>query len=127
MTIKKAFEEYYGSLKPPEGMDLRVVLKLERSKRRRLLGVALLEAFLLFAILVLYLYQPIRGQEYNTFSAGVPVKLAKDVSLKRLSEDLKLHDITIHGPYEGDIFLLRGDEEKVKEFLKKSKNFRSLD
>ncbi|MFN3264880.1 MAG: hypothetical protein ACK42C_08270, partial [Aquificaceae bacterium] len=117
----------YGSLKPPEAMDFKVALRLEREKRKRLLKVAVLEAFLMLVLLGLYFYQPLKNTEYQTFSAGIPVKIVEDVGIKKLSDELRSHQLTIEGPYEGDVFILKGEESRVREFLSKSKNLRALD
>lgn len=127
MNIREAFEDYYSSVKPPQDTELRVVIRIERSKRKKLFSLLLFQSLFLFLMLGLFLKEILHKDEYRTFSAGIPVKLAKDTSLKKVSEELAKYGILLEGPHEKGYFLLKGEEEKIKKFLEGSENFKPLE
>lgn len=114
-NLKRAFEEIYKDVEPPKELEYATLLKIERYKRKRLL-------------LSFFVYEKLKPAEYTTMGLhGVQVKLIKDVSFLKVSQDLETASLRIEGPYADRVFLLKGREEDVQNFLRRADYLKSLD
>lgn len=120
MKIRKALEAYYGKVKTPEGVESDVFYRIEKERSRRWRRIVLAETALLSLLLASLLYLYLSPAEYETMEAeeSVRVKLAKDVGLGRLSDELSKFSLKIEGPYGEREFYIKGDKEKIESFLK---------
>ncbi|MEZ0360939.1 MAG: hypothetical protein ABWK04_03440 [Hydrogenobacter sp.] len=126
-NLKKAFEEFYRGKEPIDALDHIVLLRIERYKRKKILRLMVLESLAIFLLLSLHIYNYFKPKEYTTMGVeGVQVKLVKDVSFLKLSKDLELAGLRIEGPYEDKVFLIKGEEKRAKDFIKKSDCFKLM-
>ena len=121
MSIKRALEEFYEDVKPAEGLEYRVLAKVEREKRKKLSRILLVETLALALVSVLLVYSHIGSTEYRTMGAEerVAVSVKKDISLLELSKRLTKYNLRIEGPYKGKFYII-GDRESIERFLKES-------
>ncbi|RMH81400.1 MAG: hypothetical protein D6674_00215 [Acidobacteria bacterium] len=127
-AIKEAFEDYYKGIRTPQGMDYRVLLKIERSRRKRLILFAGLESTLLLLLFSILIYERVKPAEYEPFSLrGVPVSISKDLRVGDMSKMLRDRGITLEGPYDEGLFYLKGDEEEIERLIREGKVFKRLD
>lgn len=127
-NLKRAFEELYKDVQLPEELEYATLLKIERYKRKRLLRILAVESVFLFLLLSFVVYEKLKPAEYTTMGLhGVQVKLIKDVSFLKVSQDLETASLRIEGPYADRVFLLKGKEEDVQNFLRRADYLRSLD
>ena len=126
-SLKRAFDELYRGKETSDAIDYLTLLKIERHRRRRLIKLLALESLGFLALTFLMAYEFLKPQEYATMGfEGVQVRVVKDVSLLDLSRDLGLLGLKMEGPYQGDIFLIKGNENKVRELLKKREELKEV-
>ncbi len=126
-NLKKAFEEFYRGKEPTDALDHLALLKIERHKRKKIIKLMLVESLGVVLLLSLQIYNYLKPKEYTTMGIeGVQVKLVKDVSFLKLSKDLELAGLRIEGPYEDKVFLIKGEEKRAKDFIKKSDYFKLM-
>lgn len=129
MSIKRALEEFYEGVEPPEGLEYRVIAKVERERRKRLRRLLVAESLALLLISALLLHAYLGSKEYEVMGAeeSVAVEVVKDASLIELSGKLSEYNLRIEGPY-GGVFYLKGDPESLRKFLKENSDlFRAAD
>lgn len=129
MSIKRALEEFYEGVKLPEGLEYKVIAKVERERRKRWRRLLLVESLALLLISTLLLHTYFGSREYKVMGAeeSMAVEVVKDASLIELSKTLSEYNLRIEGPYNGR-FYLKGNPEGLKKFLKENRDlFRVAD
>ncbi|MEN3033573.1 MAG: hypothetical protein ABDH18_01105 [Aquificaceae bacterium] len=109
--IKQAFE-----ITPPSvlGATLKKIHK-ERVSRWKKLSLALVASNLLMVFVFIY-----PKDEYKPMSAGIEVKIQKDVKFGELEKFLKDNSLTISGPSQSGSFLIEGNlsQKQLEELIK---------
>lgn len=115
--MKESFKKAYNQIEPPEGTWEKVLLRIERQRRKRLTLMLALQSFVLAFLIFYSVYKEFAPKEYATMSANavrvVPVEKSQ---LRELAKELKEKGLVIQGPYEDGVFLLvgKGAEEYAR-------------
>lgn len=95
--------------------------KIHKERLRRWKFVSALLVFSNLVIISLFLTMP--KSEYEPMSAGIEVKVNKNINFGELEAFLKQNELTISGPSQRGSFLIEGkmDQKKLEDLVKSFK------